>query len=285
MPSEIEEFENRQQQRRSNELGADDDIDIYHAKPGAENDGEETDETEDTAVEEDDLDDETSGRRLSKRQERFAEMKAELAERDAAIAERDRKLMEFEEREKSNQPFMTDDQYLAKAQKITAFDPKWNEQQKTQALQNSVAYLKELYEPFQAKLNPNIPTEEVLDAVDEHRFNREWRSFSRELLGQYRNASPQQMELARDAMDELAHAPQFSDKEFDYVYFKNRDIFNEIFARRITKSFESRDENRFEYNDREESNGNLPKDPQKRAAFLEAEMRKQDTGMKVHNPI
>ena len=27
-------------------------------------------------------------------------------------------------------------------------------------------------------------------------------------------------------MDELAHAPQFADKEFDYVYFKNQDILH-----------------------------------------------------------
>lgn len=76
---------------------------------------------------------------------------------------------------------------------------------------------------------------------DEKVFNKEWNQFEKDLRKQYPHANPKQIEEARAAMDELAHAEQFADKEFDYVHYKNKDIFDEILAKKQTKTFESRD--------------------------------------------
>ena len=42
-------------------------------------------------------------------------------------------------------------------------------------------------------------------------------------------------------MDELSHAPQYADKDFDYIHFKNKDIFDEILGNQKKRSMEIRD--------------------------------------------
>lgn len=83
--------------------------------------------------------------------------------------------------------------------------------------------------------------ERLAQINDKETFNNEWSDFESTIKQNYKDINPKQVKLAQKAMDELAHAPQFADKEFDYVYFKNRDIFDEIFKSRPKKTFESRD--------------------------------------------
>lgn len=84
--------------------------------------------------------------------------------------------------------------------------------------------------------------DKLAEIEDKETFRSEWKSFESDTLSkEFKGATRQQIEEAQLAMDELSHAPQFADKEFDYVYFKNRDIFQEILKPKVQKSFESRD--------------------------------------------
>ena len=81
----------------------------------------------------------------------------------------------------------------------------------------------------------------LAELEDKETFENEWIDFRKTIKGEYQDATPEQYKEAKKVMDELAHAPQFADKEFDYVYFKNREIFNEIFHQKKSKTFETRD--------------------------------------------
>ena len=125
---------------------------------------------------------------------------------------------------------------------------------------------------------------------DEKIFNSEWDGFSSELKGMYSGATRAQLQEARDAMDELSHSPQFADKEFDYVYFKNKDIFNDIFVQKSNKSFDSKDTYvpREENNDIDESTSAYKMSPDKlmkRVAQRRAQAAQEDneSGWNIEN--
>ena len=88
-------------------------------------------------------------------------------------------------------------------------------------------------------------------------------------------------------MDELSHAPQFADKEFDYIVYKNQQIFDEIFVNRRTKTFESRDNySHKEDNGEEEQDENPTNNALKLRDKMRKEAKKKDdeSGWKIHNP-
>lgn len=111
-------------------------------------------------------------------------------------------------------------------------------------------------------------TGKLSELEDKETFSNEWEKFEVSLEKEFPRASSSQIREARKAMDELAHAPQFADKEFDYVYFKNKDIFDEILSPIRKKTFESHET----YSPREEGE-------EKELTFdqIQEEARRQDT--------
>ena len=90
---------------------------------------------------------------------------------------------------------------------------------------------------------------------EDEQFKSEWEEIEDVLTDDFKGATKEQMRLAKKAMDDLSHAPQFANKELSTVYLKNRSIFNQIFKSKPSHSFESRDtyhETREEKSDLEE---------------------------------
>lgn len=83
--------------------------------------------------------------------------------------------------------------------------------------------------------------EKIATMEDEKIFNQEWEEFSSEIASNYPGSTSKQLREAKNTMDELAHLPEYADKEFDYVYYKNKDRFAEIFTTRKSKTFDSKD--------------------------------------------
>ena len=79
---------------------------------------------------------------------------------------------------------------------------------------------------------------------DEKRFDTDWRGFAKDFVSQYPNATYAQLEQAKEAMDILSHhEDKYLDKEFDYIAFREKPIFDEIFQAPVKKGFESRSQN------------------------------------------
>ena len=79
---------------------------------------------------------------------------------------------------------------------------------------------------------------------DEKRFDSDWRGFASDFVKQYPNATYAQLEAAKEAMDILSHhEDKYLDKEFDYIAFREKPIFDEIFQQPVKKGFESRSQN------------------------------------------
>jgi len=76
---------------------------------------------------------------------------------------------------------------------------------------------------------------------DEKRFDSDWRGFATDFVKNYPNATYAQLEQAKEAMDILSHhEDKYLDKEFDYIAFREKPIFDEIFQALVKKGFESR---------------------------------------------
>ena len=167
------------------------------------------------------------------------------------------------------------------------------------ATERQIRVLSKLYaKPQTAASEEELQSIKEKLAVTEYEkvFNNDWREFeSSTLLKEFKGASKEQIEEAQAAMDELAHAPQFADKEFDYIYFKNKEIFQEIFKSRPSRTFESRDnylEDREDKPDLEEKyKGRAAKDiPIRDLEKMDREMDEQarvqdeEDGWHVKNP-
>lgn len=167
------------------------------------------------------------------------------------------------------------------------------------ATENQIRVLEEVFaKPETAASNKELQEakDKLAATEDEKVFNSEWKEFAGTTLkNEFKGASEEQLEAAQEAMDELAHAPQFSDKEFDYVYFKNRDIFQEIFKTKPSRTFESKDIYHEEGEDKpdleEKYKGKAAKDiPIRDLEKMDREMTEQarrqdeDSGWNVHNP-
>lgn len=127
--------------------------------------------------------------------------------------------------------------------------------------------------------------EKIAEFVDKEKFNEEWEVFEPYLEEQYGNVSLSQLRKAKKAMDELAHAPQFADKELDYIFYKNKDIFDEIFTP-PKKGFESRDH--YVDRDMEEEEIDIKNAPPSKLLKLHEELSRraqEEDSFNVTNPV
>ena len=85
---------------------------------------------------------------------------------------------------------------------------------------------------------------ETLKARDEEReqqdiFNSEWSSLTKTLKAQFPNATDEQIQVAKEQMEELAFTENYHEKELDYVLFKEKAIFDKILFSPKQKTFET----------------------------------------------
>lgn len=239
---------NEEQQRREMGLG---EFDPNLKKPDAnETEEEEETETEEDSVEEEseeeetddseDEDEEPETRRPGKGipPKEFNRVRRESREKDAKIEELTQKLSELE-----SKPSVTEEEIDAAAKDLAG------EGAKPEVIQATKVSVKKILDlawkggrmSDAERKELATATNKLKELEDEKLFNSDWDTFEVKLEKQYPKATPAQIREARKAMDELAHAPQFADKEFDYVAFKNKDIFDEILSPRSKKTFESRE--------------------------------------------
>lgn len=86
--------------------------------------------------------------------------------------------------------------------------------------------------------------QQLAEFEDEKRFDSDWRGFAGDFVKQYPNVTYAQLEAAKEAMDILSHhEDKYLDKEMDYIAFREKPIFDEIFQAPVRKGFESRSQN------------------------------------------
>ena len=86
--------------------------------------------------------------------------------------------------------------------------------------------------------------EKIAAFEDEKRFDSDWNGFAGDLVKSYPNATYSQLNQAKEAMDILSHhEDKYLDKEMDYIAFREKAIFDEIFQSPVKKGFESRSQN------------------------------------------
>lgn len=61
-------------------------------------------------------------------------------------------------------------------------------------------------------------------AIEQQQFEQEFE----QVRSQFANASPDELSLIKQKLDELAHTPEFHDKELDYVIYKNKSVFDSL---------------------------------------------------------
>lgn len=84
----------------------------------------------------------------------------------------------------------------------------------------------------------------IAEFEDEKRFDSDWNGFAGDLVKSYPNATYSQLNQAKEAMDILSHhEDKYLDKEMDYIAFREKAIFDEIFQSPVKKGFESRSQN------------------------------------------
>ena len=158
--------------------------------------------------------------------------------------------------------------------------------------------LDEISSARQPKLSP-AEVKKLKESVEsdeqEQLFKSEWEEIEDVLKDDFKDASKEQMRVAKKAMDDLSHAPQFANKELSTVYLKNRAIFSQIFKTKPSHSFESRDtyhERREEKSDLEEKyKGRKPSEIPENDLLnmfdkMEKDARRQDDedGWNITNP-
>lgn len=165
-------------------------------------------------------------------------LRTELREERQA---REKLAKEFEEyKTKSSQPKINEETIRAKAKELLPENASEEDIKKTEFQLKKIVELTGAGNP-EAETKLQKLEEKIALMEDEKIFREEWDDFETGLKKDYPNATRQQMKEARQAMDDLAHAKQYADKEFDYVYFKNKDIFDEILTPKKSKTFESRE--------------------------------------------
>jgi len=269
-----------------------------------EDDSEDDDEDDGDGADEDDDDESDRGRsRRGISPKKFARIRGrEAAERrrrkeiEGELASAQSKLKEYEEAANAK-PAISDEDIRAEAAAMVVFTGKETEEQKKQILQTAEAQLRRVINLVQKGQKPPKELSELQTTVaqlrDQQIFNEEWDSFSDDLPRHYPNATPRQLRMARRAMDRLSHAPKFADKEFDYVFFKNKDIFDQIFRKSRTHTFEQGSPVRGRNEGGENRRGSktparnlTPKELEKRHAQMEKEARAEDqrSGWNINNP-
>lgn len=203
-----------------------------------EDDSEENNKLDESDEEDEESDDEETHKSKGIPSKVFNKTRSELREANAKLADLQAQL-DAREAAKSS---VIDEEAITAAAKEMLPEDATDEQIKATEFQ--LKKIMELASKNAPKADDRYASLEAKVAAmeDEKVFNKEWNGFEKELRKQYPHASPKQIDEARAAMDELAHAEQFADKEFDYVHYKNKDIFDEILAKKQTKTFESRDQ-------------------------------------------
>lgn len=104
-----------------------------------------------------------------------------------------------------------------------------------------------------SKLPPQELAEEFESRQESNFFDSEWRTFGKDLAVQYPNAKHDQLEQARELMDELSHDPEIGGRIYkdskgkdrlagfplDYILFKNKQEFDAILSSKKRHSLES----------------------------------------------
>ena len=124
--------------------------------------------------------------------------------------------------------------------------------------------------------------EELEERKQQESFVGEWSGFVGDIKQAYPKANSDQLAEAQKIMDDLSHSEKFKDKDLDYILFKTKDIFDEIFKDRKSKTFESRDT--YNHQDDEEDDDISDINPSKAPidkvlklhSKLEQEAREQD---------
>ena len=225
-PEDFEELNNEEEE------DDDDEIDNQEEKDKLADDDDEIEEDEEEDEEED-----PNPKSKGIPSKVFNKTRSELREAKEAIKTLQDQLAE---RDAQNAPALDEEAITAAAKEMLPEDAS---EEQIKATEFQLKKIMELASKNSPKADDRYATLEAKIAAmeDEKLFSKEWKGFEGELRKQYPHANPKQIEEARAAMDELAHAEQFADKEFDYVHFKNKDIFDEILAKKQTKTFESRD--------------------------------------------
>ena len=82
----------------------------------------------------------------------------------------------------------------------------------------------------------NFKTERE-EKQQEEIFNEEWNTLP--IKDQFPNASKEQLDKAKEIMDELSHSEKYHKMDMDYILFKEREKFNEALFSPRMKTFES----------------------------------------------
>ena len=91
---------------------------------------------------------------------------------------------------------------------------------------------------LQARLERFEKSEKQIEMTQ--RFSEEWNGFLPAIRKEYPNATPEQLELAREAMDIIAHSRRFhSIPDLEYIFTKAKDDFEEILFSPKKKGFET----------------------------------------------
>ena len=172
---------------------------------------------------------------VSKYTEEKREWKAELEKRDAQITELNSKL----------------ESAAAEGRKFSEFEMKdyfqrFNIPESQQPAVKEMLALAAKQRAVPEEVTARIGTMEaqLAEFADKQRFDADWRGFAGDLVRRYPDATYSQLEEAKEAMDILSHhEDRYLDKELDYIAFREKPVFDEIFSRPVKKGFESRSQN------------------------------------------
>lgn len=77
------------------------------------------------------------------------------------------------------------------------------------------------------------------DTEQKEIFEAEWKQAFPELRKQFPNATEEQIQKAKDELDELAHSEKYHDKDIDYILFKEKDAIGKTLFSPKQATFES----------------------------------------------
>lgn len=290
-------------------IDKDSDEDIDDEDEDLFDDDEDSDEDEDGDEDEDDVDADDDGANQDRSGKGISPKKFSRVRSQAASERRRRKEVESElaglksklgeqEAAENAKPAVSDEDIKAEAAAMVVYPQNATEDQRKAILATTEAQLRRI---VNLVARGNKPPKElgaletqISELKDKQIFNDEWDDFSDSIPKLYTNltASPRQIRLAKRAMDKLAHAPKYADKDFEYIWYKNRDIFDQILRRSRSHTFESRgpvrgrEEEQGQDRSRRPARDLTPKELEKRNQAIEAEANSIDrkSGWNINNP-
>lgn len=85
-----------------------------------------------------------------------------------------------------------------------------------------------------AKNKEPVKSQAQIEAEEAARFNEEWMPFEKKLDEEYPNLSKEQKAEAKTIMDELSHTKEWHKYDLDYIFYRNKDTFEDAIG---TKQF------------------------------------------------